>query len=46
MEKKRRERINRCLEDLKSIVLTSVSEEVSLVANTGMYFLTLSLTHG
>ncbi|XP_078491481.1 transcription factor protein [Ciona intestinalis] len=27
MEKKRRERINKCLEDLKSIVLTAVAEE-------------------
>uniref|UniRef100_H2YF02 BHLH domain-containing protein n=1 Tax=Ciona savignyi TaxID=51511 RepID=H2YF02_CIOSA len=27
MEKKRRERINKCLEDLKTIVLTAVSEE-------------------
>ena len=29
MEKKRRERINKCLEDLKNIVLTTVQEDVS-----------------
>lgn len=30
MEKKRRERINRCLDELKNIVLRAVNEEVTV----------------